>query len=789
MLLYVLAGIVVLLTGTVHLALYTPIRNRIIASATESSLNGKVSVGRIRVRFLLSLPNLTVSIDDLALTYPSESDTVLGVRSIRAGVHVPSLFGGCIDVRDASISGVRAHLDWADTLILKPSEKEETEDTSSFRLPCMKVDFTLSDVSIDAMDYVRNGSVEFHLTASNSKEGVLDADIDGLCIKAAGVDLDATVGGRDILGDDPKLILSAEALADLAGLKGFMPEGIAAAGVIKLLADGTLAKKGADMLAELSSEKLRAATPQGRFALDDVRIVAGAKEGAAKLPKRVRHRNIEVPDFLQEEDFKASDLDVKLDSSLTSLLAQWNPRGEIHIGSADIRTPMLPLRNSIDGLDVKADLNGAIIEKLKIRSGASDLDIKGSLTGLRRVLTGKGKGVYKLDLDVHSKQIQANQLMGALERGKTAPAEDAGEVQLMDESNFEGEDSVSASDTTSHPLQLFVIPANVNADIHLNVGRAYYSDIEAKNLNARIRVAERTAQITDLLADTDAGSLRADAFYSTRTKTKINAGFALKLTNVSAAKVIDMVPAIDTLIPILSSFKGNLNCEVAATTRLDTLYNPVLPSMEGAFRITGSKLSLDEKGMFKTVARILLFKDRRKGRIDSLFISGTIHDNRVKIYPFILSLDRYSLVLGGQQSFNGQFDYKVSLVRSPILVKFGVNLKGKDFDHIKFRLMKAQYANLKVPNFHEDVDELLYDRRNAVRGAISKDSDNIISSGHSAMNSFEKARSEDIEAMDQIVEIPEDSDGIDNLTALPRLKAIIAQAVTDMLIMRLIPKG
>ena len=121
------------------------------------------------------------------------------------------------------------------------------------------------------------------------------------------------------------------------------------------------------------------------------------------------------------------------------------------------------------------------------------------------------------------------------------------------------EDYITAADTAARQLKLFVIPSNVNAEIHLKADNAIYSNICAEDVNARIRVSERTAQVVDLKARTDFGALGVNAFYSTKTKKNIQAGFDVNLGNITADKLIALVPSVDTLVPVLSSFKGNHN--------------------------------------------------------------------------------------------------------------------------------------------------------------------------------------------------------------------------------------
>ncbi|MGM9792322.1 MAG: AsmA-like C-terminal region-containing protein [Candidatus Cryptobacteroides sp.] len=692
-----LLTLLVLVVGLVCAALFTPLRNVLISKALESTLEAKVEVGDLRMKIFRTWPELSLDLSDISVTYPAPSDTVLGVSSLALRVNVPNVIHGFIDVPELALKGVRADLDWSDTLMLKhPDEPKDTlKEKKPFVLPRMRVNLSISDTDLDLLDYVKDLSLRLSLSAVND-------------------------------GDDTELALL------------------------------------------LTSPRIRAVTPAGRVSLRDfVLDVSAGNKAAVRTVARKEHSSDE---YLQEQDFLSSDINIQLDSTLTALLGQWNPRVNLRFAKAAVRTPALPLRTRVDEFNASADLNGLSIDALKLRCGASDLDLTGSVTGVSDITTGSGQGEYNIALDIHSKMIQANQLLAALEKGKEASADSLTTDEDEDYDAVLEEDYISPEDTAARQLKLFVIPSNVNAEIHLQAERAIYSNICAEDLNARVRITERTAQVVDLKARTDFGAVSADAFYSTKSKKNINAGFDVKLQNITAEKLIDLVPAVDTLVPILSSFKGNLNCELAATTSLDTLYRPKLPTMEGAFRITGSELSLNQEGAFKKIAKILMFRDRKKGRIDSLYISGTVRNSQVRLYPFLLSLDRYSLALGGWQNFNGRFDYKVSLLRSPILIRFGVNLYGSDFSHLKWRLMKAQFKGVNVPSFHEDVDELLYAKQIAIKGVNGKLSDRIV--GEGKVGKMEAKRAEDLALCDSAEYMSEEE--LEQMVRIPRLAPVPA---------------
>ena len=219
---------------------------------------------------------------------------------------------------------------------------------------------------------------------------------------------------------------------------------------------------------------------------------------------------------------------------------------------------------------------------------------------------------------------------------------------------------------------------------------------------------DRTIQVTNALAASNMGDIYFEGFYSTRSKEDIKAGFDLNLVDITAEKVITLFPAVDSIIPMLQSFGGDLDCELAATADIDTCMNVVLPSIDGIMRISGENLRLQDSKEFTKIAKILLFKNKKKAVVDKMSVTGMIRDNTLEVFPFVLAVDRYKLAASGIQHLDQSFKYHLSVIKSPLLVKFGINAWGQDFDHIKFGIGKAKYRNTHVPVFTKQLDTVQY---------------------------------------------------------------------------------
>lgn len=227
-------------------------------------------------------------------------------------------------------------------------------------------------------------------------------------------------------------------------------------------------------------------------------------------------------------------------------------------------------------------------------------------------------------------------------------------------------------------------------------------------------------QILNTTVSTNIGTGEFEGFYSTRTKSDISTGFNLGLKDVTTEKVISMMPAIDTIMPLLKSFKGLVNCEFAATASLDTNMNIMMPSINGVIRIGGKNLSLSGDRMFTDLAKKLKFKDKDEGRIDRMTVEGVIQDNTIEVFPFIVDIDRYTLALSGKHNLDQSFRYHASIIRSPLVFKVGVDLYGPDFDNMKFKIGKPKYKNTRIPVFTEVIDRTRINLAESIRGIFEK---------------------------------------------------------------------
>lgn len=427
-----------------------------------------------------------------------------------------------------------------------------------------------------------------------------------------------------------------------------------------------------------------------------------------------------IPEFLQEEDFRKGDIHFSLDSSITRYAREWSPTARLNIRDASYASPVMPLKTRLYGIDLRLTDNNIRIDSLRVCSGTSDIEASGSLSGLRNAM-GRRHGVIRTELNVNSERINLNELMAALQKGGK-DGETVIPENEYDESFVVDRIDDAQIDTARTPL--IIVPANLVARVNLNAGRVDFKDVLIDSLRTSLRMQERTLQMTNTSLSTNYGDIGLEAYYSTKTKRDISTGVDLHLSNLSAYQIIHLLPTVDKLMPALKSFEGTLGCDVSVTTQLDTNMNIVMPTLDGLIKVSGENLQVRDAGKLKRITKLLLFRDKNIGHIDDLHANAVIHDNMVEVFPFEIGVDRYRLALYGKQGFDRTIYYHVSILKTPFLIRFGINIFGT-LDNWRFTLGFPKYRNGKVPSFREEIDNVQINIVRSIRNIYKSGVDGV----------------------------------------------------------------
>ena len=151
--------------------------------------------------------------------------------------------------------------------------------------------------------------------------------------------------------------------------------------------------------------------------------------------------------------------------------------------------------------------------------------------------------------------------------------------------------------------------------------------------------------------------------YRAKNGQEATAGLDLDMEDVKVEKLIALFPSIDTLVPMLRSFEGVLDCQVTATCKMDSTMSLIMPSINSSCYLHGNNMVLLDGETFTEISKTLMFKNKKRNMIDSISVDLAIKDNKIEVFPFLVEMDRYKVAVGGTHNLDMTF-WMISSIRS-----------------------------------------------------------------------------------------------------------------------------
>ncbi len=395
-----------------------------------------------------------------------------------------------------------------------------------------------------------------------------------------------------------------------------------------------------------------------------------------------RDSTTRLPDSLQRPET----IDWNVSNDLKTLLRRWDVDGTVRSNRAFIFTRSFPLRQRAGNIDLYFNTDTVRLNSLKYTIGKTRLDIKGAVTNIERALTSRtGRARLRISLDVNAPFIDINELATTTfyePSGNAGPDPDYDEEEL---SMMPDRQDVPDSSV----IRPVLIPRNIEADLSVRADSILYSDLLMHSFSGDVLINNSAVNLRNLRAATEIGSASLSALYWAPDTTRMQFGMALKLNRFHIDRVLTLIPAVDSLLPALQGFAGVINADMAATAAITPRMDFDLASFKGALKLDGDSLVLLDADTFKMLAKWLIFKNKKRNMIDHMNVEIVVDNSQVELFPFIFDIDRYRLGVMGRNDLDMNLDYHVSVLKSPLPFKFGINIKG-NLDDPKIRLGGAK---------------------------------------------------------------------------------------------------
>lgn len=608
-------------------------------------------------------------------------------------------------------------------------------------------------------------TANLNLSSDAAHKGPSKVKIDYLNARAENTDLSVSGTVDDLLGKDMLVDAVVKGDINLPDLKAFLPDtmpialqgttkadikvksrlsAITKLDLAKVHADGTL--KFADL--DVTYDSIHAQSRQLDMAVKlpanpsnkNVKELIGAHIQGGKLDVQMVNKNLTasvadpdikvgLPNILDKNQPLAAAFDVSFskvnadmdsmtvysdtlklkgsvrnDKSQDNPLKQWHPDVDIDLHRAVLAMDNMSEAVRMPSFRFNYKPEVCEIADADIRWGVSDYHLSGKVYGVEDWLSHKA--MLRGDVYFSSQYADIDQLLGIL----SGMGSDKDTLALQRQ-----EDNVPKE---ANP---FIVPKDVNVTLHTNIDRCIAFENDLNQLGGTVTVNDGVAVLDQIGFTCKAARMQLTAIYKSPRVNHLFAGIDFHLLDITVEELIDMVPSVDTLVPMLKAFKGRADFHLAAECNLDAFYKPKMSTLLGAAAITGKDLVVLDNETISDIAKLLQFKNWREHDnnigVDSISVEATVFRKEIVVYPFLLNLHNYQLCVGGRHTLDNACNYHLELIKCPLPVRLAVDVNGS-LSKPKIGLGKVQYAELYKPEKRDEVQTRTLELKKMIRQAL-----------------------------------------------------------------------
>jgi hypothetical protein len=410
------------------------------------------------------------------------------------------------------------------------------------------------------------------------------------------------------------------------------------------------------------------------------------------------------------------------------ILSQWDVSGSFISKSIRVMTPYFPLRTHLSRSSATFTHDNLSIKHTRLQAGGSDMMLSGEIEGIRRALLYNGRITANISTKIDS--LDCNEIIKALAAGSVYSSQSEAERDSIS-SIVLNNDSAVLTDSVSG---VFVVPRNIDMELDASMNQVKYGRLNIDQANGKIIIRNRSVRIPDLKVKSDIGNADFSMVYKAPTTKGAYTGMDIHMEKVQLKELINSIPMLDSLTPMMRSFEGLAECNIIAVTELDSLSNLIIPRTTASCYISGKNMVLLDGETFSNIAKKLYFKNKGRNVIDSISVDMALADGKISVFPFVLSIDRYVAAIGGTQNLDLSFQYHISILKWPVpLVKIGLNIWGNP-DDIHYGIASRKYENLMTPVKEKSLEPIIFNLRRQLHDGLRQSIDNILNESSTMIN-------------------------------------------------------
>ena len=413
------------------------------------------------------------------------------------------------------------------------------------------------------------------------------------------------------------------------------------------------------------------------------------------------------------------DLRVSVDHSATSDTT-WRTASSVRFSKLRSRTPVFTLPLELDDTQVEQEEETIRLNRSRIRAGRSSLSATGYVQNFFSSLIEHKP--MELRLETTADTLDLNQMLSAIVQDTTARTElataatatiDTTGAELTDAATKVGADQTAEQDTMRLRTSMIAVPRNIRFCINATANCVQWKDLQLTNVKTKLQTKDGGLHMENLVFDMDGThAITTLAYRAWPLMNRAKMNLFMRWLDVDIRTMVTVFHA-DTLVPALNPMRGKITCLLGVEVDFDSAMVVDMKSIRAALHLSGQDITVLDNEQFAKIAKVLMFKNKERNVIDTLSMNILVDSGQVQMLPFVMNMDRYRMVVGGNQDLDMNLDYHVSVIKSPLPFKLGVNIQGS-IDDLKIRPATARLKKYADGTAQKEHDEMSLELRKEV---------------------------------------------------------------------------
>ncbi|MCF0190092.1 MAG: hypothetical protein HUJ96_02400 [Marinilabiliaceae bacterium] len=382
----------------------------------------------------------------------------------------------------------------------------------------------------------------------------------------------------------------------------------------------------------------------------------------------------------------------------------WTSNGKVELDLVRAKTPAYNLPLEARNVRLYQKNRNIQIKNLTLKAGESLLSVSGEVENLYRTIRYK-RQPFTGTLSITADTLNLNELMGAaVEIDESEAYNDPTMVNGEETINFDTKGS-QTNDSIVNSMKLYNISRRIRFTLDASAKKLKWSKIELNDIKGHVELINGALHMTGLQFKHGTGkAITTLAYKASRKKRTAQVDMFVRWERADIYDIVSSL-SIDTIIPALAPFRGKVDCYMAVQTQLDSLMNYDVNKLRASIHFGAKQVTLLDGEQFAKLAKILMFKNKKENIIDTLSLNILVDSGRIEVLPFVANVDRYRAVVGGYQDFDMNMHYHVSVLKSPLPFKAGVNIDGP-LENIDYDITTAKLKKKDNPAIQKENDDI-----------------------------------------------------------------------------------